>query len=196
MQKAHQSRGKHTGNGQHGMGPWLSPSELQKKTPPSHNILTFCSRYALLGSKALSMNLFLIFAFYLAATGKSFTNATNALRKVLNRLSGFLRLFKTFSCVSISDYWHQKFLDKEECTCGWDFLARAAPESPVHDTSGHSWTRVDNSQTSSQTKFPGGKGDIICPRKQKSMVAYRSILCKKKKFDGNRSFFKHHSKVC
>lgn len=104
MQQAHQSRGKHTGNGQHGMGPWLSPSKLKKKKK-SHNILTFCSRYTLLGSTALSRNLFLIFAFYLAATAKAFTNATNALRKVLNRLSGFLKKTKTLSRVIVSGYY-------------------------------------------------------------------------------------------
>lgn len=31
LQKAHQSRGKHTGNGQHRMGPWILPSKLLNK---------------------------------------------------------------------------------------------------------------------------------------------------------------------
>lgn len=101
MQNAHQSHGKHPGNGQHGMGSWLSPSKLQKR---SHNILTFCSRYSLLHSKVQSVNLFLIFVFYLAATGKAFTNAINAVRKVLNRLSGFSEAM-TFSWVILSGYY-------------------------------------------------------------------------------------------
>lgn len=48
------------------------------------------------------MNLFLIFAFYLAATGKAFTNAIDALGKVSSRLSGFLKKTKSLSWISIS----------------------------------------------------------------------------------------------
>lgn len=82
--------------GSTGWGPGSHPANWKKKEK-SHNILTFCSKNTLLGSKALSVNLLLIFAFYLAATGKAFTNATNALRKVLSVLSGFLRKIKTLS---------------------------------------------------------------------------------------------------
>lgn len=86
--------------GSMGWAPGAHPANCKEKK--SHNILTFSSRYSLLGSKALRMNLFLIFAFYLAATGKAFTNAINALREVSSRLSGFLKKTKNLSWISVS----------------------------------------------------------------------------------------------